>query len=100
MKLYGTPVLGRLWVRHYPVPEATSQKVTKAQIRQIYWELLARKADRRQFQPERTQILLPAKAVASPATYGAAVRRAEALRRYVRLTVSLPSRRMEVDEGR
>jgi hypothetical protein len=57
-KLYGTPVPGRLWVRHHPVPEPISKKVTKAQLRQIHWILLSRQADRRQFQPERTQIML------------------------------------------
>jgi hypothetical protein len=57
-KLYGTSVPGRLWVRRYPAPEPISQKVTKAQLRQIHWELLARQADRGQFQPERTQIML------------------------------------------
>ena len=79
-KLYGTPVPGRLWVRRYPVSEPICPKVIKAQLRQIHWELLARQADRGHFQPERTQIMLRLRAMASPPTYGAAVGTTGALR--------------------
>jgi hypothetical protein len=57
-RLYGTPVPGRLWVRRYPMPEPISQKLSRAKRRRIHWVLLAHQADRRDFRPEPTQIML------------------------------------------
>lgn len=98
-KLYGTPVPGRLWVRRYPVSEPICPKVIKAQLRQIHWELLARQADRGHFQLERTQIMLRLRLWRARRRAARRSDRRGHSEGCVRMTLSLPSRRIEVDES-